>query len=143
MALRRAAVLACLAAACVAFGADGAAAQSGPPVVVELRIDGVVDPFIADHVEGGIADAADDGAAAVLLTLDTPGGLDSSMRQITQAILNAEIPVIGYVSPQGARAPPPGRSSCCRPTSPRWRRPPTWARRSRWACPAPSRRRRR
>jgi membrane-bound serine protease (ClpP class) len=104
MALRRAALLACLAAACVAFGADGAAAQSGPPVVVELRIDGVVDPFIADHVEGGIADAADDGAAAVLLTLDTPGGLDSSMRQITQAILNAEIPVIGYVSPQGARA---------------------------------------
>ena len=40
----------------------------------------------------------------MLLTLDTPGGLDSSMRQITQAILNAEIPVIGYVSPQGARA---------------------------------------
>src|SRR6266508_1591796 len=104
MALRRAALLASLAAACVAFGADGAAAQSGPPGVVELRIDGVVDPFVADHVEGGIADAADDGAAAVLLTLDTPGGLDSSMRQITQAILNAEIPVIGYVSPQGARA---------------------------------------
>src|SRR6185436_19233936 len=100
----RAAVLACLAAACVAFGAGGAAAQSGPAVVVELRIDGVVDPFVADHVEGGIADAADEGAAAVLLTLDTPGGLDSSMRQITQAILNAEIPVIGYVSPQGARA---------------------------------------
>jgi membrane-bound serine protease (ClpP class) len=40
----------------------------------------------------------------VLLTLDTPGGLDSSMRQITQAILNAQIPVIGYVSPEGARA---------------------------------------
>ena len=40
----------------------------------------------------------------MLLTLDTPGGLDSSMRQITQAILNAEVPVIGYVSPQGARA---------------------------------------
>jgi membrane-bound serine protease (ClpP class) len=55
-------------------------------------------------VEGGIADAAEAGAAAVLLTLDTPGGLDSSMRQITQAILNADIPVIGYVSPQGARA---------------------------------------
>ena len=95
MVLRRAAVLAFLATACAAFGAHGAAAQSGSPAVVELRIDGVVDPFVADHVEGGIADAADAGAAAVLLTLDTPGGLDSSMRQITQAILNAEIPVIG------------------------------------------------
>jgi len=104
MALRRAAVLASLAAASLALGTSPAGAQSGSPVVVELRIDGVVDPFVADHVEGGIADAADDGAAAVLLTLDTPGGLDSSMRQITQAVLNAEIPVIGYVSPQGARA---------------------------------------
>ena len=104
MILRRAAVLASLAAACVSLGAQGALAQSGSPQVVELRIDGVVDPFVADHVEGGIAEAADAGAAAVLLTLDTPGGLDSSMRQITQAILNAKIPVIGYVSPSGARA---------------------------------------
>ena len=88
----------------LALAASPAAAQSGSPQVVELRIDGVVDPFVANHVEGGIADAADDGAAAVLITLDTPGGLDSSMRQITQAILNAAVPVIGYVSPQGARA---------------------------------------
>ena len=104
MILRRAAVLACLAAACLSLGAHGALAQSASPQVVELRIDGVVDPFVADHVEGGIADAADAGAAAVLLTIDTPGGLDSSMRQITQAILNAKVPVIGYVSPSGARA---------------------------------------
>jgi membrane-bound serine protease (ClpP class) len=81
-----------------------ASAQASSPQVIELRIDGVVDPLVANHVEGGIADAADAGAAAVLITLDTPGGLDSSMRQITQAILNAKVPVIGYVSPQGARA---------------------------------------
>ena len=81
MILRRAAVLACLAAACLSLGAHGALAQSASPQVVELRIDGVVDPFVADHVEGGIADAADAGAAAVLLTIDTPGGLDSSMRR--------------------------------------------------------------
>lgn len=104
MILRRAAALACLAAACLSLGAHGALAQSASPQIVELRIDGVVDPFVADHVEGGIADAADAGAAAVLLTIDTPGGLDSSMRQITQAILNAKVPVIGYVSPSGARA---------------------------------------
>jgi membrane-bound serine protease (ClpP class) len=97
-------MLAALAVSSLALGVGDAGAQSGTPLVVELRIDGVVDPFIADHVEGGIASAADQGAAAVLLTLDTPGGLDSSMRQITQAILNAEVPVIGYVSPQGARA---------------------------------------
>jgi membrane-bound serine protease (ClpP class) len=74
------------------------------PVVVHLSLDGVVDPFTADYVEGAIARAADDGAAAVLLTIDTPGGLGSSMRQIVQAILNAEVPVICYVSPAGARA---------------------------------------
>ena len=45
-------------------------------------------------LEGGLASAEDEGAAAVLITLDTPGGLDSSMREITQAILNAEVPVI-------------------------------------------------
>lgn len=84
--------------------APGASGQAATPTVVELRIDGVVDPFIANYVEGGISSAADEDAAAVLITLDTPGGLDSSMREITQAILNSEIPVIGYVSPQGARA---------------------------------------
>ncbi len=88
----------------VSIAGTQASAQTSSPRVIELRIDGVVDPFVANHVEGGIADAADAGAAAVLITLDTPGGLDSSMRQITQAILNAKVPVIGYVSPQGARA---------------------------------------
>ena len=102
--MRRLVSLSILAASISALWAAPAWARSDTPVVVELRIDGVVDPFVADHVEGGIASAADQGAAAVLLTLDTPGGLDSSMRQITQAILNAHVPVIGYVSPQGARA---------------------------------------
>jgi membrane-bound serine protease (ClpP class) len=98
-----------LALACVAAGVGGsfaapAAAQELRGSIVELRIEGVVDPFVADYVEGGIADAAAGQAAAVLLTIDTPGGLDSSMRQITQAILNAEVPIIGYVAPEGARA---------------------------------------
>jgi membrane-bound serine protease (ClpP class) len=69
-----------------------------------VRIEGVVDPFVADYIENAITDAEDEGAAAVLLTIDTPGGLISSMRQITQAILNSRVPVIGYVSPEGARA---------------------------------------
>jgi membrane-bound serine protease (ClpP class) len=93
-----------LAASASMLLAPAAGAQSGAPALIELRIDGVVDPFVADYVERGISAAGEEGAAAVLLTLDTPGGLDSSMRQITQAVLNAPVPVIGYVSPQGARA---------------------------------------
>lgn len=83
---------------------SAAAAEIPPGAVVQLRLDGVVDPFMADYLTGGIADAADAGAEAVLITIDTPGGLGSSMREITQAILNATLPVIGYVSPPGARA---------------------------------------
>ena len=104
MRLRRFLAPAGLAMAALGHLAPGASGQPATPTVVELRIDGVVDPFIANHIEDGIASAVDENAAAVLVTLDTPGGLDSSMRQITQAILNAEVPVIGYVSPQGARA---------------------------------------
>jgi membrane-bound serine protease (ClpP class) len=97
-----------LAVACLALGAGLAAVPAGAQElsdsILEVRIEGVVDPFVADYIENAIADAEDEGAAAVLLTIDTPGGLISSMRQITQAILNARVPVIGYVSPEGARA---------------------------------------
>lgn len=82
--------------------AQGAAAQTTAPLVVELSVDGVVDPFVASAVEDGIQDAR--GADAVLLRIDTPGGLDSSMRSIIQAVLNSPVPVICYVAPQGARA---------------------------------------
>jgi membrane-bound serine protease (ClpP class) len=91
-----------LVASALAFAAGTAHAQGKQ--VVELGLKGVVDPFEADYITGGIQDAIDAGAQAVLLTIDTPGGLDSSMRKITQAILNSPIPVITYVSPQGARA---------------------------------------
>ena len=85
-------------------GSAGAQEAPAPPQIIHLSLHGVVDPFTADYVEAQIAAAQDEGAAAVLLTIDTPGGLGSSMRQIVQAILNAEVPVIGYVSPEGARA---------------------------------------
>jgi membrane-bound serine protease (ClpP class) len=80
-----------------ARGASGSA-------IVGLRLDGVVDPFVADYLRGGIAAANDEGAPAVLIQIDTPGGLSSSMREITQAILNSRVPVICYVAPEGARA---------------------------------------
>ena len=93
--------------ALIALGATGlmtpAFAQT-TDVVPVLQLDGVVDPFVADYVEGGIERAQSDGDPAVMIEIDTPGGLDSSMRQITQAILNAQLPVVCYVAPQGARA---------------------------------------
>ena len=80
------------------------ALAAGDAVVVRLGLSGVVDPFTADYVSAGIAGANDDGAAAVLITIDTPGGLDSSMRSIISAILRSRVPVICFTGPPGARA---------------------------------------
>jgi membrane-bound serine protease (ClpP class) len=96
------------AAVVIFFGAallvPAAGAQTNDPVVTEIRLDGVVDPFIAGYIADEIGAAQDRGDDALLLTIDTPGGLDSSMRTIVQAILNSKVPVICYVSPEGARA---------------------------------------
>jgi len=86
----------------VAGLASIASAQPDQTSVIHLSLDGVVDPFVADYLRTGIEGAED--ADAVLLTIDTPGGLDSSMREITKAIQNSETPVLCYVSPEGARA---------------------------------------
>ena len=94
-------------ATCLWFGLIAAQAQAqgqASDAVMQLELTGVVDPFVADYLRGAIQDANDDGSPAVLLTIDTPGGLGSSMREITQAILGSNVPVICYVSPEGARA---------------------------------------
>jgi membrane-bound serine protease (ClpP class) len=94
-----------VALAAMVLGLAGQArAQTEGPVIVSVSLEGVVDPIIADHIAATITRAQQDGAEAVLLTIDTPGGLGSSMDEIDQAILNSSIPVIGYVSPSGARA---------------------------------------
>jgi membrane-bound serine protease (ClpP class) len=90
-------LLVCVPLSSPAFG-------SASPTVVVLNLSGVVDPFEASYLTSQIAAAEREGADAVLLTIDTPGGLDSSMRQIIQSILNSEVPIICYVSPEGARA---------------------------------------
>lgn len=69
-----------------------------------LRVKGTVNPVLAGYIERGIRHAEDHGAAACIIQLDTPGGLDTSMREIVQDILNTRVPVILYVSPSGARA---------------------------------------
>src|SRR4029079_19031124 len=73
-----------------------------------MKLDGVVDPFMASYIERGIHTAESNGNVGVLITIDTPGGLDSSMRSIVQAILSSTLPVICYTSPSGARAPSAG-----------------------------------
>src|SRR5712691_10281304 len=90
----------------------GAIALAGPqaraadtrPTILSLKLSGVVDPFMASYVERGISKANGDHDAAVLITIDTPGGLDSSMRHIIKAILSSQVPVICYTAPSGARA---------------------------------------
>lgn len=69
-----------------------------------LKIQGAIGPATADYVVRGLADAEEQGAHAVILAMDTPGGLDRAMRDIIQAIISSPIPIIGYVEPSGARA---------------------------------------
>jgi membrane-bound serine protease (ClpP class) len=82
--------------------ATSARAQSTDGPVVRLSLEGVVDPFVADYLAREIRDAAD--ASAILLVIDTPGGLDSSMREIIKGIEGSAAPVLCYVAPRGARA---------------------------------------
>ena len=74
------------------------------PFVWIVEFDGPVNPGMATYVVRGIEKAADNGAQAVIIQLDTPGGLGSSMRRIVKAILNAPVPVVVYVAPEGAGA---------------------------------------
>ncbi len=69
-----------------------------------IKIDGPIGPATADHVVRSLHEAQDNDGELAILQMDTPGGLDKSMRDIIQAILAARIPVVGYVAPQGSRA---------------------------------------
>lgn len=69
-----------------------------------LEVKGVIDPAVARYVIRGLEEARGLQASAVVLEMDTPGGLDGSMRKIIQAVLDSPVPVITYVAPAGARA---------------------------------------
>ncbi len=69
-----------------------------------VEIDGSIGPVTQELIERGIDNAESDHAVMVILQMNTPGGLDHSMREIIKAILGAHVPVVTYVSPQGSRA---------------------------------------
>jgi membrane-bound serine protease (ClpP class) len=71
---------------------------------VRLQIDGDIEPILAEYIVNGIQQANREHASLILITINTPGGLDTSMRAIIQAILTSQVPVVTYVSPTGSRA---------------------------------------
>lgn len=85
-------------------GVTGVAAQESDRQVGLIDIDGAISPVMATYVGRGIDRSAERGDRAVILRMDTPGGLSSAMDDIVSDILAAPIPVIVYVAPEGARA---------------------------------------
>jgi membrane-bound serine protease (ClpP class) len=90
-----------IAAVVMLAAAPGGAAQRR---AVVLDINGAIGPAIADYVADGISDAKPDDTGLIVLRMNTPGGLDTSMRKIIRAILSSPVPVVSYVAPSGARA---------------------------------------
>ncbi len=89
----------------VAAGLGGSLLTAASPTTVEiLTVDGTIVPVIADYIDRGISQAEENGATVCIIELDTPGGLLDSTDKIVKRIMNADVPIVVYVSPKGAWA---------------------------------------
>jgi membrane-bound serine protease (ClpP class) len=84
------------------LAADALAATTEDAVVL-AEVDGTITPVVADYLAGAVSEAEETESVLVVI-IDTPGGLDVSMRDIVQSFLNARVPVVSFVYPEGARA---------------------------------------
>src|SRR6266545_3305592 len=91
-------------AALTGVSSGPAAAAGNQPLVLAIRLDSEINPVSASFVSDSIDRAESDHAAALVILLDTPGGLSTSMEDIYKAELSSPVPVIVYVSPDGAKA---------------------------------------
>jgi membrane-bound serine protease (ClpP class) len=89
----------------VVAGLGGSLIAAASSTTVEvLTVDGTIVPVIADYIDRGISQAEENGATACIIELNTPGGLLDSTEKIVQKIMNADVPIVVYVSPKGAWA---------------------------------------
>jgi len=89
----------------VAAGLGGSLIAAASPTTVEvLTVDGTILPVIADYIDRGISQAEENGATVCIIELDTPGGLLDSTDKIVKRIMNADVPIVVYVSPKAAWA---------------------------------------
>ncbi len=79
-------------------------AQAATDTIDVIHAKGIINPVLADYISRSIEQAEESNALVAIIQLDTPGGLDTSMRDIIKDIVSARIPVVVYVSPSGARA---------------------------------------
>jgi membrane-bound serine protease (ClpP class) len=86
----------------MAFGS--ALAQPAPGAIHVIYVEGIINPPVANYVERAVTQAIAQEAGLIVMSMNTPGGLDTSMREIIQIILSSPVPVAVYVAPSGARA---------------------------------------
>ncbi len=96
--------LALMAISAVGGLAGGVIAATNQSTVHILTVDGIIVPVVADYIDRGITHAEERGAAVCIIELNTPGGLLDSTADIVERIMNADIPIVVYVSPRGAWA---------------------------------------
>src|SRR5215510_31247 len=89
--------------------------------VLHLKLDDQITPASAQVIASAVARAERDNASALIITLNTPGGLETSMREIVSRIILSRAPVIVYVAPSGSHAASAGFVIQSPPTSRRWR----------------------